>query len=139
MRGSALVVGGLLFAACSSSDDTSSPSPLDAGTDSSTDAGPDDADASACVLAKPYSSSEPVCNACAEQNCCEVVNACYADPDCDDGYVNCALACALLPDDAGDAGIAECLVDCAAQYPTGKQKYDAAIGCADSSCVAQCQ
>ena len=66
------------------------------------------------------------------------MNACYADPDCDDGYVNCALACALLPDDAGDAGIAECLSDCGVQYPTGKVEYDAAIGCADSSCAAEC-
>jgi hypothetical protein len=137
MRGSALVVGGLLLGACASSDDAaSSPSPLDAGSDVATDS---PTDASVCVLAKPYSSSVPACNACAEQNCCEVVNACYADPDCDDGYVNCALACALLPDDAGDAGIAECLADCGSQYPTGKQEYDAAIGCADTSCVAQCQ
>jgi hypothetical protein len=67
------------------------------------------------------------------------VNAYYADPDCDDGYVNCILACALLPDDAGDAGVAACIDDCDAQYPKGKQKYDAAIGCADTQCASECQ
>ncbi len=159
MRGSAFVVGGIVLGACGASDDASSPSLLDAGRDAVvdvvdtgtdgpdagapddaalTDAGPDSADASACTLTKPYSSSVPACNACAEQHCCEAVNACYADLECDDGYVNCALACALLPDDAGDAGIADCLSDCALKYPTGKQEYDAAIGCADTSCAVEC-
>lgn len=154
MRGSLFVTAGLLLAACAASDDAAPPSLLDAasevgsgdvvvdGFDTGTDAPDDVADAavdvSACTLSKPYSSSDRVCNACAEQHCCEAVNACYADLECDDGYVNCALACALLPDDAGDAGIAECLSDCAVQYPTGKEEYDAAIGCADTTCAAEC-
>jgi len=95
-------------------------------------------DAPGCTLDKPYSSKNAACNACAEQECCVAINACYADSDCDDGYVNCILACALLPPDAGDAGIASCLDECGAQHPAGKAKYDAAIGCADSKCAGPC-
>lgn len=102
-------------------------SPADTGTD-----------APACQLQKPYSSQDADCNACAEEKCCALINACYADPDCDDGYVNCILACALLPGDAGDAGVESCLTDCAAQHPTGKAEYDAAIACADGKCGGPC-
>ncbi len=102
-------------------------SPADTGTD-----------APACQLQKPYSSQDAECNACAEQQCCALINACYADADCDDGYVNCILACALLPGDAGDAGVESCLADCATQHPTGRAKYDAAIGCADDKCAGPC-
>lgn len=102
-------------------------SPADTGTD-----------APACQLQKPYSSQDADCNACAEAECCALINACYSDPDCDDGYVNCILACALLPGDAGDAGVASCLADCAAQHPTGRDEYDAAIGCADAKCAGPC-
>jgi len=91
-------------------------------------------DASTCKLSKPYSSSNATCNACAEAECCALVNACFSDPDCDDGYVNCILACALLPEDAGDAGIEPCLAVCATDHPKGKGEYDAAIGCAESKC-----
>jgi len=161
MRGLSFVLSGVLLGACAASDDQhGASSGIEAGSDvdldsnvdvgdeasadalddvSPSDAGADGGDASACILTKPYSSSNATCNACAEQHCCEAVNACYADPDCDDGYVNCALACALLPDDAGDAGIALCLADCDSQYPTGKQHYDAATGCADTSCAVECQ
>ena len=159
MRGWSVVAVGVWLCACSASDSGSSPgSGSDAGPDVTLDApsdtgdastadGPSDAgsdvtdasDASACALSKPYSSKNVACNACAEQHCCAAVNACYADPDCDDGYVNCILACALLPDDAGDAGVAACIADCDAQYPKGKQEYDAAIGCADTQCASECQ
>ncbi|MBK8996827.1 MAG: hypothetical protein IPM35_13910 [Myxococcales bacterium] len=102
-------------------------SPADTGTD-----------APACQLHKPYSSADADCNACAEAGCCALINACYSDPDCDDGYVNCILACALLPGDAGDAGVESCLADCAAQHPAGRAEYDAAIGCADAKCAGPC-
>ncbi len=112
--------------------------PVEASVDADA---PDSADAAACTLVKPYSSQNAACNACAEQHCCQEVNACTSDAECDDSYVNCILACALLPDDGGapDAGIDPCLSDCATQYPTGKVEFDAAIGCADSSCAAECQ
>ena len=165
MRGLSAAAVGITLCSCSASDSPSSPgagvdagpdvavdAPMDTGGDSSADA-PSDAgsdvtdandandatDASACSLTKPYSSKNAACNACAEQHCCVAVNACYADPDCDDGYVNCILACALLPGDAGDAGVAACTADCDAQYPKGKQEYDAAIGCADTQCASECQ
>ncbi len=51
----------------------------------------------------------------------------------------CILACALDPGDGGDAGVATCLAACDAQYPQGKAKYDAAIGCGDTKCAAECQ
>ena len=103
------------------------------------DAGADAAaDASVCTLTKPYSSKNAACNACAEKECCAAINVCYASSDCDDGYVNCILACALLPGDAGDAGVADCLSDCDKQYPKGKAEYDAAIGCADTMCAGPC-
>lgn len=95
-------------------------------------------DAPACQLTKPYSSKDADCNACAEQQCCALINACYADADCDDGYVNCILACALLPGYAGDAGVESCLTDCATQHPTGRASYDAAISCADAKCAGPC-
>lgn len=52
--------------------------------------------------------------------------------------MNCILACALLPGDAGDAGVESCLGECAAQHPKGKSEYDAAIGCADDKCASVC-
>ena len=101
---------------------------------------PDVEDAGACTLTKPYSSQNAACNACAEQHCCSQVNACTADAECDDSYVNCILACALLPEDGGaDAGIDPCLADCESQYPKGKAEFDAAIGCADTQCSVECQ
>lgn len=103
---------------------------------SAPDASPD---APACTLTKPYSSKNTGCNACAEQKCCALVNACLDDPACDDGYVNCILACALDPGDGGDAGVATCIAACDAQYPVGKAEYDAAIGCAESKCATECQ
>jgi hypothetical protein len=156
MRGWTHVAVGLWFFACSASDSGSSPGTaadsgpdvvLDAPGDTSgdaadgspSDAGSDVSDASACTLSKPYSSKNAACNACVEQHCCDAVNACYADLDCDDGYVNCILACALLPDDAGDAGLAACVADCDSQYPQGKQEYEAAVGCADTQCTSECQ
>jgi hypothetical protein len=144
MRTRALVLVLLVAtAACSSgttappSDASSSDALLVSPTDGAADSAP--TDAGSCKLTKPYSSKNMACNACAQSKCCAEINACYADADCDDGYVNCILACALLPDDAGDAGISTCLADCGKQYPKGKTEYDAAIGCADTKCAAECQ
>jgi hypothetical protein len=95
-------------------------------------------DGPACKLVKKYSSSNPTCNDCAEQKCCMEVNGCLGDLECDGTYVNCILACALMPEDAGDAGMAICMDDCAQQAPKGKAEYDAAIGCADDKCKAEC-
>jgi hypothetical protein len=168
MRRLGLGVLCLLAVACGSSDDTSpaggskDAAVQDAGVDAAKDAptvdsavfdsappleasadadAPDVQDAGACTLVKPYSSQNATCNACAEQHCCQQVNACTSDQECDDSYVNCILACALLPADGGaaDAGIDPCLSDCASQYPKGKLEFDAAIGCAESSCSAECQ
>ncbi|APR79970.1 Hypothetical protein A7982_05317 [Minicystis rosea] len=97
------------------------------------DAGPD---VVACTLASPYSSQNATCNDCAEAKCCPQINGCLLDPDCNDGYVNCALGCALDP---GDAGTDPCLADCEKQFPTGKIEYDNAIGCADEACAVECQ
>jgi hypothetical protein len=111
---------------------------LDAGLDAAPEAAvPMDAEAGACALARPYSTKNATCNACAEARCCVEVNGCLLDPDCDDGYVNCAIACALDPD-AG-AGSTPCLADCATQYPQGESEYDAAIGCVDQRCAVECQ
>ena len=139
-----LLVAAILAAACSDSSGSSPGAGQDGGSDAPADVASDepatpDADGAACSLTKPYSSSDTDCNACAEESCCAEVNACYADPDCDDGYVNCILACALLPGDAGEAGTEACLQDCETQFPVGKQKYDAAIGCVEAGCAAACQ
>jgi hypothetical protein len=98
-------------------------------------------DAGACTLLRPYSTKNATCNACAQAKCCVEVNGCLGDPACDDGYVNCAIACALDFDGGADAdaGPVACLADCAKQYPKGKVEYDAAIGCADASCAAECE
>ncbi len=104
------------------------------------DADPADADsvdAAACTLVRPYSSKDAVCNACAQKECCAQINTCLSDTQCDDGYVNCLLACVLV-DDAGpgtDAGIAMCETACGAQYPKGHTEYDIATGCVDTACV----
>jgi len=110
----------------------------DASDAGSSDAGPDDAaadaapDAAACTLVSPYSTKNATCNACAEASCCAEINACLLDAECDDGYVNCAIGCAIDP---GDAGPDSCLDDCGQQYPKGQMEYDAAIGCADAQCL----
>jgi hypothetical protein len=93
-----------------------------------------------CKLVKAFSSKNVVCNSCAESKCCVEVNGCLGDKGCDDDYVNCALACALLPADAGDAGAEKerCLNECATMYPDGKKRYDAAFGCVDSKCSTEC-
>ena len=101
-----------------------------------------DATDASCTLHKAYSSKNAACNACAQEHCCGAVNGCFDDPRCDDDYVNCILACALVPDDAGpDAGDATgaCLADCRAQYPAGKAEYDTAIGCVDGACADACK
>ncbi|MBI5531655.1 MAG: hypothetical protein HY898_02995 [Deltaproteobacteria bacterium] len=109
-----------------------------AGEDVAPQDAPAESDGATCKLIKKYSSSNPTCNDCAEQKCCVEINACLGDLECDDTYVNCILACALMPEDAGDAGIALCMDECAAQAPKGKAEYDAAIGCADSKCKTEC-
>jgi hypothetical protein len=127
------------LAACSSPEGGGS----DAGADAPEEASLPDAagDAAACTLVSPYSSLDMDCNACAEATCCAEVNACLTDAECNDGYVNCAIACALDFDGGADAdaGPTACLDDCAKQYPTGKKEYDTAIGCVDSACAVECQ
>lgn len=98
-------------------------------------------DAGSCKLAKPYSTKNKTCNDCAATECCSEVNGCLDDVECDDHYVNCILACALLPDDAGpdaSAGIAACESDCANSYALGRAAYDRAIGCVDQKCAGPC-
>ena len=104
-----------------------------------------DTDGAACKLVKPYSSKDKVCNGCAETACCAEVNGCLGDPACDDDYVNCILACVLLPNDAGadvdagDAGIPACEKRCGTQYPKGEAEYLAATGCVDTRCKSECK
>jgi len=144
------LVFALAIAGCSSS--TSESPPIDAASDSTTlaDAGGDvdetridmGVDTATCTLVKPYSTKDTACNACAQSKCCAEVNACLGDKRCDDDYVNCILACALLPDDAGgdaSAAMTACLADCAAKSPEGKAEYDAAIGCVDTACKGICK
>lgn len=90
----------------------------------------------ACTLVRPYSSSNPTCNACAEKACCEPINACLLAEECDDFYVNCMLAC-VIGTDAGE--VDPCIAQCDADYPAGKVLYDAAIGCADTACAVECE
>jgi hypothetical protein len=114
--------------------DTSSSDTLEPADTSSTETTTTDA---ACSLVKPYSSKDKVCNDCAAARCCAEVNGCLGDKRCDDDYVNCILACALLPDDAGDAG--GCISDCGTMYPAGKALYDTAIGCVEDKCPTECK
>jgi hypothetical protein len=96
-------------------------------------------DGPACKLVKSYSSSNAKCNDCVEQKCCVEMNGCLGNLECDDTYVNCILACVLMPDDGGDAGMAICMDECAKLSPKGKAEYDVAIGCADDKCGVECQ
>lgn len=136
--------------ACSSDDSESTdPTPgADAATETgiTEDAAPDAAvtedaaiDTGACKLSGVYSSSKPACNACAEEKCCVELNACFDAESCDDLYVNCILACALLEEDAGDEQIDACVTECGTEYPEGKTLYDAAMGCAETQCKAACE
>lgn len=92
----------------------------------------------ACKLVAPYSSKNAPCNACAEQRCCVEMNACLGEVVCNDTYVNCILACSLLSGDAGKSEIDACIDKCGVDAPDGKAAYDAAIGCAEASCAAEC-
>lgn len=136
MRGACLIA---LLLGCSSSE---SAPPTDAAVDTSVvvDSTPSDARDAACKLTKAYSSKDVDCNACAERECCDEVNACFADKRCDDDYVNCILACALLPADAADAGAERdrCVAECDAMHPDGKRAYDGAIGCVEAKCPTEC-
>jgi hypothetical protein len=144
------------FVACSSDETTANAndagadqnaSDVTAGHEASTDdARSDGADSGACKLVKPYSSKDKTCNTCAETECCAEVNGCLGDTACDDDYVNCILACALFPDDAGagvdagpDAGIPACEGRCGAQFPKGEAEYKAATGCVDTRCKSDCK
>jgi hypothetical protein len=149
-----LSVPSTLFVACSSDEGTANPSYASAAGDQSsadvktaTEAGTDGAtsDGAACKLVKPYSSKDKTCNDCAQTQCCAEVNGCLGDTACDDDYVNCILACVLLPDDAGadvdagDAGIPACEKRCGTQYPKGEAEYLAATGCVDTRCKTDCK
>jgi len=145
VRPLSLLFAGFLGCLACSADPVVAPSP-DAVPDTSTDApsakdssGDAPSDAGTCKLVKPYSSKNVGCNQCAEAKCCAEINGCLGDPACDDTYVNCILACALLPDDAGDAGLSLCMNQCAIDSPKGKTEYDTAIGCADTKCKTECQ
>ncbi len=152
-----LSVPDALMSACSSDEGTPvAASDASAAADQSvqegavpteTGAGADAAksDGGACKLVKPYSSKDKICNGCAETACCAEVNGCLGDTACDDDYVNCILACVLLPDDAGadvdagDAGIPACEKRCGTQYPKGEAEYLAATGCVDTKCKTDCK
>ena len=140
---SALPLALMVLALACSDATTPAPAASDGGVDGSVlDAAGKDAasDAASCKLTKPYSSKNATCNQCAEAHCCAQINGCLGDPRCDDQYVNCILACALLPDDAGaDAGIKPCTDQCGKDYPVGKTEYDLAIGCADTQCATECK
>ena len=136
-----------LLIGCSSSESTAptvtdSASAIDSGS-AQADTAPvltDTRDAS-CKLQKAYSSKDVDCNTCAEQQCCDEVNGCFADKRCDDDYVNCILACALLPADAADAGAERdrCVAECDSMHPEGKKAYDRAIGCVEARCPTECE
>jgi len=136
MRHAWLIV---LLIGCSSSESPKAPTPDSAAVDTAPIV-TDTRDA-ACKLQKPYSSKDVDCNACAERTCCDEVNGCFADKRCDDDYVNCILACALLPADAADAGAERdrCVGECDAMHPEGKKAYDAAIGCVEARCATECE
>jgi len=117
----------------------------DLGPDSPSDLGSDVIDTrsdSSCRLSKPYSSKDEICNACAEDHCCATLNTCLDDTRCNDDYVNCILACALLPDDAGadvKGTTDDCVATCGTTYPEGRAKYDAAISCVEAACPTDCK
>ncbi len=145
----------LTIAACSSSESRSN---VGAGADAGVEAPAPDAraresaagdagnadarvDAGSCKLVKPYSTKNKTCNDCAATECCSEVNGCLDDVECDDHYVNCILACALLPEDAGpdaSAGIAACELDCGNSYALGREAYHRAIGCVGQKCASPC-
>ncbi len=149
---SALAVASCAIASCTTSSSPPAPSVADAAVGDGASTAPTDAtradraspagDAATCKLVKPYATRDVDCNVCAERACCALINDCYENPDCDDGYVNCLLACVLLPDDAGadggDAGVAQCTAQCAAEYPTGSAQYDALSTCVDAECASDC-
>ncbi len=145
---SSTFAGLLALSACS--DDTSGGSADAAIEETGADSAKKDAksdtgittDASSCKLVRPYSSKDVDCNECAEAKCCAVVNACFDEKDCDDGYVNCLIGCALEKKDAGPDGgdpLKACKDECAIDYPKGKPLYDAFSSCVDGACAVPCK
>lgn len=137
-------------AACSSTSDptiaadaavTSDASPFDAATRNA-DAKAADAenapDAAACTLSQPYSTKDAVCNECAQSHCCQAVNDCYADDQCNDTFVNCILGCALT-DSGGTDGTNACIAQCGVDSPQGKAEYAAISDCLAASCATECK
>jgi hypothetical protein len=138
MRSSSIALAALTLVACSSPREVV-PDIADASTEDAADDASNDA---ACELIAPYSSKNVTCNGCAQARCCAAVNGCLGDARCNDDYVNCILACALLPEDAGAdaAGVeADCVGQCGGDFPAGKAEYDAAVGCVDAQCAVECQ
>ncbi len=145
----------LLLVACTGSPGGSLLGPADSGdahtgpvADTSTDDGPSDnptdaarydsSDATTCKLLKVYSSSNRACNACAEKECCEIINACFSSKACDEDYINCSLAC-VLETDASKSAIDHCVKECQRIYNDGYMLFDAANACAESKCTADCR
>ncbi len=109
----------------------------DTAIDGAVEAGIDaKADAPLCKLTAPYSTKDLDCNVCAEANCCIEVNACLASKDCDQGYVNCIIACALTEKDK--AAYDKCATACAADYPAGEKLYVGLGLCVDAACATAC-
>ena len=108
--------------------------PPDAVSDAPGDGGK--SDAPACKLTAAYSTKDQDCNLCAEAYCCAQVNACFASKDCNDGYVNCVIACALTEKDK--AGYDKCAAICATDYPTGDKLFAGLNLCVDTACKTEC-
>ena len=107
----------------------------DAAVDSAVDAQAR-ADAPQCKLTSPYSTKDQDCNVCAEAKCCTPINACLASKDCNDGYVNCIVACAITEKDK--AANDRCSAVCAKDYPDGEKLFTTFSACVDNGCVLEC-
>lgn len=73
-------------------------------------------------------SSDPVCNACGNENCCSEAEACGGSAACLD-YWDCAVPC---------GGDPSCRAQCDELYPAGIYRYEALESCLVGSCSSEC-
>jgi hypothetical protein len=75
-----------------------------------------------------YGSSDPDCDACFADECCDEGAACGENPDCEP-YWDCAVAC---------DGDPICRDECDAAYPDGAGVYAALESCLLDGCYDEC-
>ena len=85
------------------------------------------ASGSTCSLGITF--SQPACNQCVSQSCCNEDNACAEDSDCR-AVTACVKSCS--------AGDTSCKNDCAQSHPSGTRHLTALASCVTAGCKSAC-